>query len=115
MHSGTENLSMLKKSGIWASRTIRIIAIIVAAAVFIGLGLYWVRTHNSNITRLDASVDAPIAAHFADDKSTIFMNDAPDVNNNRDIVPPAPLNISYNYVSGPGAPAFIQRVQLSAL
>lgn len=106
---------MLKKSGIWASRTIRVIAIIAAAAVFIGLGLYWMRAHNSNITRLDASVDAPIAAHFADDKSTIFMNDAPDVNNNRDIVPPAPLNISYNYVSGPGAPAFNTNISATEL
>ncbi len=97
---------MLRKTGIWTSRVIKVLGIIVAAAVFIGLGIYWISSRNAHITRMNASIDAPVAAHFADDRSTILLNDAPDTNNNRDIAPASPLRISYDYVSGPGAPAF---------
>jgi hypothetical protein len=64
---------------------------------------------------MNASVDTPVAAHFTDDKSTVLMNDAPDTNNNRDIAPADPLRISYDYVSGPGAPAFNTNISRSEL
>ncbi len=97
---------MLQKTGIWTSRIIRILGVIVAAAVFFGLGFYWISSRNAQITRLDVSVNVPIAAHFTDDKSTVLLNDTPDTNNNRDIAPAEALRISYDYISGPGAPAF---------
>ena len=97
---------MLKKTGIWTSRVIRVLGIIVAVAVFIGLGIYWVSSRNAHITKMTVSVNAPISAHFVDDRSTVLLNDAPDINNNRDIAPAEPLRISYDYASGPGAPAF---------
>ena len=106
---------MLRKTGIWTSRAIKILGIIVAAAVFFGLGLYWVSSRNAHITRMNASVDVPIATHFADDRSTILLNDTPDTNNNRDIAPATPLRISYDYVSGPGAPAFNTNLSRSEL
>ena len=106
---------MLQKTGLWASRTIKILGIVVAAAVFFGLGLYWVSLRNAHITRMDASVDAPIAAHFTDDKSTVLLNDTPDINNNRDIATAEPLRISYDYSSGPGAPAFNTNISRSEL
>lgn len=106
---------MLRKSGIWASRLLRILAIIAAAAVFVGLGIYWISTRNVNITKMNMAVETPISAHFADDKSTILLNDAPDTNNNRDIVPAESLRISYNYVSGPGAPAFNTNISAAEL
>lgn len=106
---------MLRKTGIWASRTIKIMGIIVAAMVLIGLGFYWVSTRNAQITKMAASVDAPVAAHFADDKSTVLLNDTPDTNNNRDIAPATALRISYDYVSGPGAPAFNTNLSRSEL
>ena len=97
---------MLQKTGIWASRTVKVLGIIVAAAVFLGLGFYWISSRNAQITKMSVSFDTPVATHFMDDKSTVLLNDTPDVNNNRDIAPAEPLRISYDYVSGPGAPAF---------
>ena len=106
---------MLQKTGIWASRIVRIVGVIVAAMVFLGLGIYWVSVRNANVTKMNVSVDVPIAAHFSDNKSTILMNNAPDINNNRDITPAEPLRISYDYVSGPGAPAFNTNMSRSEL
>ena len=106
---------MLRKTGIWTSRIVRILGIIVAAAVFFGLGLYWVSLRNAHITRMNASVGAPIAAHFTDDRSMVLLNDTPDINNNRDIAAAEPLRISYDYVSGPGAPAFNTNISRSEL
>jgi len=97
---------MIKKSGIWALRILRIMGIVVAVAVFAGLGFYALRTHNSHITKMDAIVNSPCASHFRDSNSTLLMNDAPDVNNNREIASAESLRISYEYISGPGGPAF---------
>ena len=97
---------MLKKTGIWALRIVRIMGIIVAISLFLGLGIYALRTHNANITKMNVVVDTPVATHFGDDNSTILLNDAPDINNNRNIIAATPLRISYEYVAGPGAPAF---------
>ena len=68
---------MLRKTGIWASRTIKILGIIVAAAVFFGLGLYWISVHNAHMTRINVSVDTPSAAHFTDDRPMVLLNDTP--------------------------------------
>jgi hypothetical protein len=106
---------MLQKTGIWALRVIRILGIVVAVAVFLGLGMYALRVHNSHITRMSIHVNNPVSAHFADDNPTVLLNDAPDVNNNREIVPANPLRISYEYVSGPGAPAFNTNISQSEL
>ena len=106
---------MLQKTGLWTTRALKIFGIIVATAVFIGLGLYWFSAQNSKITRMNVSVDTPIAAHFTDDKSTVLLNDTPDTNNNRDIAPAEALRISYDYTSGPGAPAFNTNMSRSEL
>lgn len=106
---------MLRKTGLWASRTVKILGIIVAAVVFVGLGIYWYSSRNANITKMNVSVETPIAAHFTDDKSIVLLNDAPDTNNNRDIAPADPLRILYDYVSGPGAPAFNTNISRSEL
>ena len=106
---------MLRKTGIWASRTIKVLGIIVAAMVFIGFGIYWISTRNANITKMSVSVNAPVATQFSDDRSTVLLNDAPDINNNRDIEPAESLRISYDYVSGPGAPAFNTNLSRSEL
>ena len=107
---------MQQKTGFFASRVIRILTIIVAITVFIGMCAFHFLSAKNHITKLDVSVETPVAAHFADDKSAILMNDAPDANNNRDIIPATPLRISYDYASGPGAPAFntnISRTELA--
>ena len=106
---------MLQKTGILALRIMRILGIVVAIAVFLGLGVYALRSHNSHITKMGIRVSPPISAHFADDNSTVLLNDAPDVNNNREILPAEPLRISYNYVSGPGAPAFDTNISQTEL
>ncbi len=106
---------MLRKNGVLTLRIVRILGIIVAVLVFSGLGLYALRAHNAHITKMSVAVNAPVAAHFADDNSTVLLNDAPDVNNNREILPGEPLRISYNYVSGPGAPAFDTNISQTEL
>lgn len=106
---------MLRKNGVLALRILRILGLIVAVAVFLGLGMYALRVHNSRITRMSVHVNTPVSAHFIDDNSTVLLNDAPDVNNNREIASAEPLRISYEYVSGPGAPAFNTNISPSEL
>lgn len=106
---------MLRKTGIFMSRILRILGKIVAILVVVGIALYRVNANNKNITRVNILVETPTATHFADTQSTILMNDAPDINNNRDMVSATPLHISDVYVSGPGTPTFNTNISATEL
>lgn len=106
---------MLKKTGLMAMRVLKIAGIVVAAAVFVSMGYYWFGRTGTNITRLDAYVSVPVAAHLDDDKSTIITNNVPDVNNNRNLAAATPLRISYDVTSGPYNPAFNTDISASEL
>lgn len=59
-------------------------------------------------TRLLLTVPTPVPTAFLDSNSANFMmsSSVPEVNNNRNITAVQPLVISYNWASGPYAPAF---------
>ena len=89
----------------------RTVAWIAGAIALIGIiALIWWRasTSETDDTKLTATATAPAVQTFTDDNTMFFatQNSIPDVNNDRELTPPADAMISYTLESGPYAPAF---------
>ncbi|MCR4918160.1 MAG: hypothetical protein K5912_04455, partial [Alphaproteobacteria bacterium] len=101
---------MLKKRKLFSSRWLRNLRFLgICATIIVSCAAlyYGIRTNNHNTgTVLKAVVTKPQNPEFLNLQSSVFLNDLPDVNNNRKLFPKKPLRIYYDLVSGPYNPAF---------
>lgn len=95
-HKNVNKTRTLKLRRWILSGTVITLALIAGAFVFTG-------NHDTNVTRLSLSVPAPVPTEFTDSNTTIAVDgtNVPDVNNTRTITSIAPLNISFDWTSGP--------------
>lgn len=90
-----------KSSRKWLRRVVY--AIIAIAVVFAGVLIFGKTAKKTNIS-LNIPTPAPIT--FIDSDNYVMSANMPDVNNNRTLSNIQPLVVSYNWESGPYAPAF---------
>ena len=88
-------------------RKLRVILGILCAALVV-VTLFFVFKNHKQTTRVSLYTSAPAQTSFTDDNFVDFTNNSgtPDINNNRTLNDVQPLIVSYNWESGPYAPAF---------
>ncbi len=94
----------------------RIVALFCALGVIGAIGILG-GSDKRDITYVKMSVDTPSPQLFQDSNNMVFTSDTdiPDVNNNRKLVGTSPITISYDWESGPYAPAFAMNLDKNNL
>ena len=108
MYSRTTEANQLKgKKQSRFGRKLRVSLGILCAALVV-VTLFFVFKNPKQTTRVSVYTSAPAQTSFTDDNFVDFTNNSgtPDINNNRTLNDVQPLIVSYNWESGPYAPAF---------